>query len=191
MSRHVFISHSSKDDAFVKDQKALEVERRRGGEGYQVIPLLLPGIEPSALALWFDEEPVAVRVEVKAGGRGEALPGLLAALGERLPDEASQARQKAVESYLAYRRDGGQKHDLRGATLRAGGRRRRAERDSELKQQLVSILGADIPPQVKALLAGVQAILDGERDPALAADPELGYDDAVELQLLLEGLNSG
>lgn len=142
---HVFISHSSKDDAFAKElrealealrlptwvdsrklaggskltpeveqaieearqfiavlspntinspwvrgetQKALEVERRRKGEGYRVIPLLLPGIEPSALALWFDEEPVGVQVEVtKAGGLAEALPQILAALGERLPDD--------------------------------------------------------------------------------------------------------
>jgi tetratricopeptide (TPR) repeat protein len=142
---HIFISHSSKDDAFVSElrqalealglttwvdsrelaggaklepevehaiarahsfiavlstnavnsswvrkeiQKALEVEHGRKGEGYRVVPLLLPGIEPSALALWFDEEPVGVRVEVtKAGGLVEALPAILAALGERLPDD--------------------------------------------------------------------------------------------------------
>jgi tetratricopeptide (TPR) repeat protein len=142
---HVFISHSTKDDAFVTDlrralealgitvwvdarelaggsklepaveqaiegarsflavlspsavnspwvrreiQKALEVERGRKDEGYRVVPLLLPGIEPSALALWFDEEPVGVRVEVtKAGGLAEALPAILAAMGERLPDD--------------------------------------------------------------------------------------------------------
>ena len=147
---HVFISHSSKDDAFVKDlrrkleslginvwvdsrelrggsklepevelaiegarsflavlspnainspwvrkeiQKALEVERGLKGEGYRIVPLLLPGIEPSALALWFDEEPVGVRIEVKAGGIAEALPALLAALGERLTDD----HQRIVE----------------------------------------------------------------------------------------------
>lgn len=32
------------------------------------------------------------------------------------------------------------------------------------------------------------AILDGARDPALAADPTLHYADAVELTLLLEQL---
>jgi hypothetical protein len=37
----------------------------------------------------------------------------------------------------------------------------------------------------------VQAVLRGERDGALAADPELNYADAVELQLLLEALGSG
>ncbi|HEY0171593.1 MAG TPA: tetratricopeptide repeat protein [Pyrinomonadaceae bacterium] len=142
---HVFISHSSKDEPFVKElrralealgvtgwvdsrelrggsklepeveraiegarsflavlspntvnspwvrkeiQKSLEVARERKDTGYGVVPLLLPGITPSALALWFDEEPVAVRVEVtKDGGLAEALPAVLAALGERLPDD--------------------------------------------------------------------------------------------------------
>ena len=52
------------------------------------MPLLLPGIEPSALALWFDEEPVGVRVEAaQAGGLAEALPAILAALGVRLPND--------------------------------------------------------------------------------------------------------
>jgi hypothetical protein len=143
-SKHVFISHSSRDDVFVKElrealegcglpvwvdsrdlrggaklareveeaierarhfvavlsthtvnspwvrreiQKALEVERDRKDEGYSVIPLLLPGVEPSALESWFDEEPVGVRVEIKAGGVSEALPEILAALGERLPND--------------------------------------------------------------------------------------------------------
>jgi hypothetical protein len=35
------------------------------------------------------------------------------------------------------------------------------------------------------------AVLRGERDPALADDPELDFDDAVELQLLLEALAAG
>ncbi len=35
------------------------------------------------------------------------------------------------------------------------------------------------------------AVLRGERDPALAADPELDYDDAAELLLLLERVQEG
>jgi hypothetical protein len=38
--------------------------------------------------------------------------------------------------------------------------------------------------------AGLRAILRGDRDPALTADPNLDYRNAVELQLLLEKLNS-
>ena len=152
---HIFISHSSKDDEFVKDlrealersglsvwvdsrnlpggeklahrieeaigqarqfiavistntinspwvrkeiQKALEVERARKDDGYRVVPLLLPGVEPSALALWFDEEPVGVRVEVKTGGVSEALPQILAALGERLPTDHQAVKDVATRS---------------------------------------------------------------------------------------------
>ncbi|MGH9755786.1 MAG: tetratricopeptide repeat protein [Blastocatellia bacterium] len=148
-SVHIFISHASKDDDFVKElrtaleghqlpvwvdsrnlrggdklapeieqaietarhvivalspntinspwvrleiQQALAVEKRRGKDGYRVIPLLLPGVEPSALALWFDEEPVGVKIELKVSGVSEALPQILAALGERLPEDHEKAR---------------------------------------------------------------------------------------------------
>ncbi|MBI4553614.1 MAG: TIR domain-containing protein, partial [Candidatus Latescibacteria bacterium] len=69
-------------------QKAQQVEQQRKAEGYRVIPLLLPGVEPAALASWFDEEPVAVPIRLNPGGLDEALPAILAALGERLPTDA-------------------------------------------------------------------------------------------------------
>jgi tetratricopeptide (TPR) repeat protein len=53
----------------------------------KVIPVLLPGIEPAALGLWFREEPVGVKVQVGPGGVSAALPALLAAVDERLPGE--------------------------------------------------------------------------------------------------------
>src|SRR5262245_28359459 len=159
-SAHIFISHASKDDDFVKElrealesqrlpvwvdsralrggaklapeieqaikqaqqtivvlspntinspwvrkeiQQALAVEKRRGEDGYRVIPLLLPGVEPSALALWFDEEPVGVKIELKVGSVSEALPQILAALGERLPDDYQPQKttpQKSFEELL-------------------------------------------------------------------------------------------
>src|SRR5215510_9642253 len=48
-------------------EKALQVEEERKDDGYRVIPLLLPGVQPSALPLWFGEEPVAVKVELETG----------------------------------------------------------------------------------------------------------------------------
>ena len=69
---------------------------RRRGRNYRVIPLLLPGIEAGALANWFDQEPVAVPVQVGPGGLDEALPGILAALGERLPDDYQPLQDKAA-----------------------------------------------------------------------------------------------
>ena len=76
-------------------QQASLVEKQRKADGYRVVPLLLPGVEPSALQLWFDEEPVGVKVALKAGSVNEAMPAILAALGERLPTDR-QAAPKVV-----------------------------------------------------------------------------------------------
>lgn len=47
-----------------------------------------------------------------------------------------------------------------------------------------------VPTWLKTLLPKLQAILMGSRDPALADDPALDYDDAAELILLLETLEA-
>jgi len=88
--------------------KAEEVEKQRKSDGYRVIPLLLPGIEPSALTLWFKEEPVAVPVRLDAGGLDEAFPAILAALGERLPDDLQppvKLEQHPIEDLVLELRD--------------------------------------------------------------------------------------
>jgi len=84
-------------------RQALAVEQTRKDEGYRVIPLMLPGIEPSALEHWFDEEPVGIKIELKVGSISEALPQILAALGERLPTDyqlPQLAPHKPVEELL-------------------------------------------------------------------------------------------
>ena len=89
--------------------KAEEVEKERRSDGYRVIPLLLPGIEPSALTVWFEEEhpwPVPVRLDL--GGLYEAFPAILAALGERLPDDLQppvQVEQPPIEDLVLELRD--------------------------------------------------------------------------------------
>ncbi len=94
----VVLSPSTINSSWVRREieKALEVEHRRKAEGYRVIPLLLPGITPGALGTWFDEEPVAVPIEVGPGGLSAALPGLLAALGEQLPTDHPAVEQPAA-----------------------------------------------------------------------------------------------
>jgi hypothetical protein len=90
-ARHfaVVLSPSTVNSPWVRREirKALEVEKKRQGDGYRVIPLLLPGITPGALGTWFDEEPVGVPIEIGAGGLSASLPAVLAALGERLPTD--------------------------------------------------------------------------------------------------------
>lgn len=102
---------------------------------------------------------------------------------------ADAARKRAIGAYLAYRRDGGQNLSRKGgifsfiAQAIANGQLAAAE------SQFAQLEGgADLPPNLKALLPKLQAILRGSRDPALAGDPDLDYDDAAELELLLEHL---
>lgn len=80
-------------------RQALTVEQQRkasGDDEYRVIPVLLPGIEPAALGLWFGDEPqaepLAVLVELETGAMDEALPAILAALGVRCRRTLSRPR---------------------------------------------------------------------------------------------------
>ena len=52
--------------------KWLGRSEKDNGKGFCVIPLLLPGIGPSALGNWFAEEPVGVPISLEAGGVQEA-----------------------------------------------------------------------------------------------------------------------
>lgn len=84
----VVLSPNSVNSPWVRREikKALEVEK--AGNGYvRIIPLLLPGITPAALGNWFDEEPVAISIRSGVGALSEALPSILAALGQRLPTD--------------------------------------------------------------------------------------------------------
>jgi len=94
----VVLSKETINSAWVRKevQKAQEVEGKRKEQGYRVIPLLLEGLKPGALENWFDTEPLAVPIQLKPGGLSEAMPDILAALGEQLPDDRQS--QPVVES---------------------------------------------------------------------------------------------
>jgi len=104
-------------------------------------------------------------------------------------DEAAEARRHAIQAYLAYRRDGGE-------SLSGVGRRCALVKQAIASGQteaaasgLSALLGqADFPAQKRPLIPVLQAILAGSRDPKLAEDPDLDYDDVVEILLLLESL---
>lgn len=90
---------------------------------YRVIPLLLDGIEPSALALWFEEEPVGVKVTLASSGLDEAFPEILTALGVQLPDDHQPmipAEEKPIADLLL-------KLSRTSVTLKEGKQRLKAE----------------------------------------------------------------
>lgn len=107
------------------------------------------------------------------------------------PEAAKAAKQQAIQHYLAYRRDGGQNlvspelPKLCQRVVQAG-----HDRNSEpLQQELQALhVSEDRPAYLKPLLPKLIAILQGQRSPTLADDPDLDYDDAAELLLLLEQL---
>jgi tetratricopeptide (TPR) repeat protein len=106
-------------------------------------------------------------------------------------EAAQAARQRAIESYLAYRRAGGvsQSNQAQYFALVAQAVQEKAEEGAA--QQLNDLLEpGDDPPHFAALIRQLQRILGGERNLALAEEPELDYMNAVELRLLLEGVGA-
>jgi tetratricopeptide (TPR) repeat protein len=93
---------------------------------------------------------------------------------------AQKARAEAVQAYLAYRRDG-------GASLLEPGQ----WITGDPARMLTALQSAqDLEPSVRALIRPLQAILAGSRDQTLAEDPNLSYQDAAELLLLIERLQA-
>lgn len=125
------------------------------------------------------------------------------------PAAAAEARAKAIAAYADARRSGwqitlgtvGRLSGLIRAILAAKDpatppdalpaevRAQLPAQEAQLRQELTAVTrDPNAPPHARALAPALLAILDGSRDPALAADPELYYADAVELTLLLEQL---
>jgi tetratricopeptide (TPR) repeat protein len=105
------------------------------------------------------------------------------------PAAAAQARQMAIESFIAYRQNGGENHYAGGQWCLEVAQAIHQGTAYKLAAELAQYMGPDTHPVVKARTAKLIAILAGSRDPTLADDPGLYYQDAVELRLLLESLN--
>lgn len=103
-------------------------------------------------------------------------------------ETAAQAREQAIQSYLAYRRAGGVSQTSAGQWCSATAQAIQQGAAAQAKQGLIQLSGQVTDPEDSIIITKLQAILDGNREPSLAEDPELYYRDAVELQLLLENL---
>jgi len=103
-------------------------------------------------------------------------------------EAAQAARQQAIETYLAYRRAGGVSQNNLFQLIEGVAKAIQQNGEAKAAQQLNQLLEPDDPPHFTALIRQLQAVLAGDRNPALAADPELHYSNAAELQLLLEAL---
>lgn len=100
---------------------------------------------------------------------------------------AAEARQKAMQAYAAYRRDGGESRSNQFNFMLATKQAIQTGEEKELIQYLESTLEQGDPATYVALLRALLALLRGDRRPALADDPELSYIDAVDLRLVFFG----
>jgi len=107
------------------------------------------------------------------------------------PEAAQVARQQALETYLAYRRAGGESQSNQAQLFALVAEAIEKSSEAGAWQQLNAMLEPGDPPHFTALNRQLQSALGGDRDPALATDPELDFMNAAELQLLLEGLAQG
>jgi tetratricopeptide (TPR) repeat protein len=103
---------------------------------------------------------------------------------------AEAALGQAIASYLAYRRAGGESQSNQAQLFAIVFQAIQQGAPTEAEQYLDEWSEEDDPLWAKTLAARLRAILRGDRDPALAADPNLSYTTAAELQLLLEALRT-
>jgi tetratricopeptide (TPR) repeat protein len=99
---------------------------------------------------------------------------------------ADVARQKAIQSYLAYRRAGGVSQNNLSELFALVSHALQDNQAEVALQKLAQISSQDIPQQVKSLITKLQTILRGDRSLDLIDDPSLSYTTIVELLLLLE-----
>jgi tetratricopeptide (TPR) repeat protein len=105
------------------------------------------------------------------------------------PAAAADAKRKAIDYYVAYRRDGGENQVAEGRLSLAvtesllGGD---ATAATSLLQQLA--IDPDLPSHWNTYIRALEAIVAGSRDRALADNPDLNYVMAAEILLLIETL---
>ncbi|WP_022953341.1 TIR domain-containing protein [Leucothrix mucor] len=104
------------------------------------------------------------------------------------PQCAYEARQKALNSYLVYRRGGGENHSGVGR-LALSARQAIQQGNTAGLEQVISSAITNYAQENKIFLHKLRAIIKGERDLVLVEDEYLRYDMAAELIILLEALS--
>ncbi len=105
------------------------------------------------------------------------------------PQTVTDARQQAIQCYMAYRREGGE-NQTESAQFYTFVAKAVQQGNMTTVARTLALLGEgeEVPSWAKVVFPKFQAILNGSRDLALASDPALDFRNAAELQLLLEQL---
>jgi tetratricopeptide (TPR) repeat protein len=106
------------------------------------------------------------------------------------PKAAAEARGKAIETYRAYRRQGGYSRSSVFELIQAVGQAIQQGEPALGEQVIAAWEEPNDPAWAKALARKLRDILGGDRRPNLVEDPDFDYAIVVELELLLEELGS-
>jgi tetratricopeptide (TPR) repeat protein len=104
------------------------------------------------------------------------------------PAAAAEAKRKAVASYLAYRRDGGENHDGPGRLVFDMTEKLRAVGPAAASSFLQQLSTNRKLTNLLAFIRALQAIVAGSRDRTLADAADLDYVMAAEILFLIETL---
>jgi tetratricopeptide (TPR) repeat protein len=102
---------------------------------------------------------------------------------------AADARHQALAAFLAYRRDGGENQSGSGR-LALAIREALANGDPAETASLQQLTANPQAASLLPFLTALQAITAGSRDRCLAEVPELDYQEAAEVLLLIEALEA-
>lgn len=143
----------------------------------------------------FEEARHEIRRAIEGKGIGHAasawriLSDIEAADGN--PIAAAQANRKAIECYLAYRRDGGENHDFYGRICFAVTQALQAGDSAAAASYLKELFDDPNRPEwTSAFILALQAIAAGSRDRTLADAPDLHYKMAADILFLIETLEN-
>jgi tetratricopeptide (TPR) repeat protein len=102
---------------------------------------------------------------------------------------AAEAKRKAKEQYLAYRRDGGENHDPAGRICLGVTQGLLTNEPAAVAALLHQIAAdPDLPSWAHPFIQALQDIVAGSRELTLADTPDLDYTMAAEILLLIETL---
>ena len=108
-------------------------------------------------------------------------------------EAADEARVQAMATSRAYRSTGGEAMECGTSLVAYVGtllRENRSDAAGALLHQLVQEIPIEQQPAWLPMIHALNAIIAGNRDPALAHDPALDPLAAVELQLLLKSISA-
>jgi tetratricopeptide (TPR) repeat protein len=101
---------------------------------------------------------------------------------------AADAKRKAIECYLAYRRDGGENHNPGGRVFLAVTQALLASGPGAAASVLKQRTDSDLPAWLGPFAQALRLIVAGSRDPKVADAPDLDYTMAAEILFLIETL---